>query len=135
VTATMPAASWRGRATVQAGLAAVALVASLALALPDGPVRAALTLAAVLVAPGAAVTGFTRFTEPTTEAIVALTASITVAVFAGQLMLWLHQWRPEPLFLVVSLTSAVALVHHARSGPRPSPGATIRPASGKGTTS
>jgi len=111
----------RRRAVIQCALAGVGVLAVAAMLLAPGPVSAPLTVIAVLLVPGAAITGFVAFAELATEAILAFFASVAVAVFGGQLMLWLHLWHPEPLFVTISLISAGLLMRHASRPPATPP--------------
>jgi hypothetical protein len=104
---------WTPRVAVYA-LLAVLVVAAPVLALGGPPIlRGTVGLVALLVAPGAAVTGFFEIDHPGDEVLLAVVVSIAIDVFGAELMLRLGVWQPVGLATVVALTS-ILLVRHAR---------------------
>ena len=118
-----PARTWSaGERAVPALLAALGVVAAL-LAVVEGTagplsgpattVRAAATVAFLLVGPGWAVAGFLRGTRLAARAVLAVATGLAVSILAGQAMVVSGAWHPVGLMLALTAATVPLLVRHA----------------------
>lgn len=101
-------------AWIAVGILAIGL---LALPLPDGPVRAIIIAASLLVAPGLAIGGLAGIREPLVLALVAVPVSLSLNALIATALVYLGVWSTELVYgLVAAVTfGAAALGEHERS--------------------
>jgi hypothetical protein len=106
------------RAVVLLVLAAASATSAVAVEFAPGPVRVPVVLAAVLLAPGFAITAGRRIDGALDELAVALGAGVALLILVATAMAVTALWLPETVGALASLVVAPVLAWHGARGLR-----------------
>ncbi len=119
-----------GRAVAYLLLATAVAVAPILSVAGPTPAAAALGFPAVLLAPGAALTGFFTFDHLGDEVLLDIVVSLAVALVGTQVMLGIGFWQPTAFAAAIAVVTVGPLLRHAvdatsaQDPPRSTPSAT-----------
>ncbi|MFG1928440.1 hypothetical protein [Cryptosporangium sp. NPDC048952] len=108
-----------GTPTSETGLAAVAVATvvagTVALLIPDGPIRLVLLLAFFTAGPGAAIVSHLRIADQVVASALTITFSLALTGLSAASMVWFRAWHPfAATAALLALTAAVALARLRR---------------------